>query len=480
MKQMCKLRVKTDKSIYQRDGNIVFIDKPKENQIIQWRIDTQVSVSNPSIIGCGRMAKNRRKIMKRKLLVLITVCSMIVGLLAGCSGSKSSSSNELNVWLPTFAGTDSEFTDEEFWTEELKQFEEDNNCKINLTIVPWDSYEEKYLTGINSQDGPDIGYMYMEMYYDYIKMGALEPLEAYFSEDEANNYLYYDAGKFFDKQYALPIVVGNPRILVANMDILNAAGIEAIPTNWDELVQACQTLKEYDADIYPFVQDWGNTHFGSLNEIYWPFFWSAGGEIVDSEGNLTIDSEAGLKATQFVYDLKNQYNILTDAATSIDDTHALMKEGKAAMAFIASANATDYNDAGFKWDYLPYLNGPDGEGYTFVAADSLVLLSSCENKELAATCMKYITSPDVMEKFHSKVYGAPSISADEEYMDLEIYKNMYTDETQHFKNLPVFEGATSFYDTLYKNLQSMMMGELSPEEVLKNTTDYYKTSIKTK
>lgn len=418
--------------------------------------------------------------MKRKMLALLIVSCMIVGLLTGCSSSKSSKSSELNVWLPSFAGTDSEVTDEEFWTEQLKQFEEDNNCTINLTIVPWDSYEEKYLTGINSEDGPDVGYMYMEMFYDYINMGALEPLESYFTEDEISNYLYYNAGNLLGKQYALPVVVGNPRILVANMDILNAAGVEAVPTSCDELIAACQKIMAYDPNVYPFVQDWGNTHYGSLNEIFWPFFWSAGGEIVDSEGNLTIDTEAGLTATQFIYDLKEKYNILTDACTSIDDTNSLMKEGKAAMAFIASGNAAEYNDTGLNWSFVPYLTGASGEGYTFVAADSLVMLSSCENKELAAKCMKYITSADSMEAFHTQISGQPPISKDEEYKDLDIYKDMYTNSTEHFLNLPVFEGATSLYDTLYKNLQSMMMDELTPEEVIQNTTDYYNTSIKTK
>lgn len=34
------------------------------------------------------------------------------------------------------------------------------------------------------------------------------------------------------------------------------------------------------------------------------------------------------------------------------------------------------------------------------------------------------------------------------------------------------------YDTLYKNMQSMMLGELTPEEVLKNTTEYYDSNLK--
>ena len=54
-------------------------------------------------------------------------------------------------------------------------------------------------------------------------------------------------------------------------------------------------------DVAPLMEDWGNSHYGSLNSIYWPIFWGAGGEIVDEEGNLTIDTEAGLEATKYIY-----------------------------------------------------------------------------------------------------------------------------------------------------------------------------------
>ncbi len=416
--------------------------------------------------------------MKKKVLAALLTFTMVAGMLSGC-GSKTGSGEELTVWLPAFAGNDSSKSDEDFWAEQFKPFEEENNCKINLEVVPWDNYEEKYLTGVNSDEGPDVGYMYMEMFYDYIKMGALEPLETYFKEEDTKNYLYYDLGNFNGVQYALPAVVGNPRIFVANMDILNAAGIDKIPETWDELVTACKAVQAYDSNVYPIAQEWGNTHYGSLNEIYWPFFWAAGGEITDADGNPNINTEAGLKATEFLYGLKKD-GILTDSATSIDDQNALFKSGQAAMAVVATSLAASYDEAGIHWDFTPCLAGPAGSGKTFVAADSLVMFSKCKDKELAAKVMKFITSPKVMEAFHTNLYSMPPISTEEEYKDLPEYQEMYKNDTAKFQSLPVFEGATSFYDTLYKNLQSMLMDEMTPQEVLDNTMSYYNESIKTK
>ena len=422
--------------------------------------------------------------MKRRVVAALLVTGMMAGLLSGCgskdsgsgdSGSGGSSKGEkLNLWMPTFASADGEITDEEFWTEKAKAFGEENDCEVSVEIVPWDSYEEKYLTGTTSDDGPDVGYMYMEMFYDYIDMGALVDVDEYFTDEEKENYIYYDLGNIQGGQYALPVVVGNPRILAANMDILKEAGIEKVPATWDELVSTCEAIKEKKPDVAPLIQDWGNPHYGSLNEIYWPYFWSAGGEIVDEDGNLTIDSDAGLEATEFLQKLRED-GILPDSCTSNDDTVEAFKNQSAAMVMIASSNLLKCD--GINWDFEPVLQGPK-DAKTFVAADSLVMFEKCENKELAAKLMKYITSAEVMSDFHKRVSEQPPISKDEEYSGDERFANLFTEYADNFQSLPVFKGASSMYDTLFKNLQSMMLGEMSAKDVLKETTDYYDTNLK--
>lgn len=422
--------------------------------------------------------------MRRRVVAALLVTGMMAGLLSGCgskdsgsgdSGSGSSGKGEkLNLWMPTFASADGEITDEEFWTEKVKAFGEENDCEVSVEIVPWDSYEEKYLTGTTSDDGPDVGYMYMEMFYDYIDMGALVDVDQYFSDEEKSNYIYYDLGNIQGGQYALPVVVGNPRILAANMDILKEAGVEKVPATWDELKSTCEAVKEKKPDVAPLIQDWGSPHYGSLNEIYWPYFWSAGGEIVDEDGNLTIDTDAGLEATKFLQELRED-GILPDSCTSNDDTVEAFKNGSAAMVMVASSNLLKCD--GVNWDFEPVLQGPKG-AKTFVAADSLVMFEKCENKELAAKLMKYITSAEVMSDFHKRVSEQPPISKDEEYSGDERYANLFTDYADNFQSLPVFKGASSMYDTLFKNLQSMMLGEMTAEEVLKETTDYYDTNLK--
>lgn len=372
---------------------------------------------------------------KRKVVACLLSAAMMAGVLSGCGGSGSGNSDsgkeKITFWFPTFAASDGEVTDEEFWDEAMDAFEEENNCEVKVEIIPWDNYEEKYLTGVNSNDGPDVGYLYMEMFYDYIDMGAIVDIDEYFTDEEKENYIYYDLGNIMNAQYALPVVVGNPRMLVANMDILNQAGVDSVPSTWDELKAACQAVKENVPDVAPIMEDWGNLHFGSLNEIYWPIFWSAGGEIVDADGNLTINSEQGMEATEFIYSLKEE-GLLPDTCTSCDDTLEPFKNGEAAMVFCASSNALQATEIG----------------------------------------------AEVMGDFHTRVSEQPPITKDDEYVGDERYATLFTDYAENFQSLPVFKGASSMYDTLYKNLQSMMLGEMTPEEALQTTTDYYNENLK--
>ena len=406
--------------------------------------------------------------MKRNAMLLALTAAVTVGMAASAFASET-----LNFWFPTFASADGEVSDEEFWTEALAPWEEENDCDVNIGIVPWDSYEEKYLSGTTSKDGPDVGYMYMEMFYDYIDNGVLTDIDGYFSDEEKANYLYYDLGNILGGQYALPVVVGNPRIMIANMDILKEAGVDAVPTNTEEFLAACKAVKE-NTDKTPFLQDWGNAHYGSMNEIFWPFFWGNGGEIVDEEGNLTIDTEAGVKTAEFLKSLLDE-GYLPATCTSNDDVIEPFKNGDVAMIYVASSNALRIDN--INWDYVAVVKGEQA-AKTFVAADCLVMFESCENKELAASLLKYVTSAKVMSDFHKRVSEQPPITADEEYSGDERFATLFTENGDNFVSLPVFKGAASMYDYLFKNLQSMMLGEMEPADVLADTTAYYNDNLK--
>ena len=118
-----------------------------------------------------------------------------------------------------------------------------------------------------------------------------------------------------------------------------------------------------------------------------------------------------------------------------------------------------------------------GRRSTFFAADSLVLFDKCEDKDLAMKAIKHLSSADVMSEFHKQITEQPPITKDEEYSGDERFKELYTTENDNFKTLTPFNSAVSLLTKVNENLQSMMMGEMKPEEVLKNAQDYYNENL---
>ncbi len=426
-----------------------------------------------------------KKVMK-KLLAATLSLSMISAMAAGCSKSEDNSSKSkskeetLDVWMPPLSENQD---DKEIWNSILKPFEEENNVKVNVEIVPWGNYEEKYLTGVTSGEGPDVGYMYMEMLGDFIEMGAVEPLDDYLTEEDKDNFLYLENGMIDKKQYCLPMIVGNAIVMCYNKDILAANGITEVPDNctWDQFVEICKQIKvgaDSSTEVYPLVQRWGNPSMSTLNASFYPYLWQSGGSIFNEEGTaLTVDSEAGKEAVQFLYDLRFTHNILPDIVTSLtnDDCISYFCEGQTAFVEMESSSTVQFDEAGLNWGFITSLTNK--EKGTFMASDSLVLMSNSKNKELAYKLIQFMLSGNSMTEYHKSAQFAP-IGKDEEYHDNPAFKSVYEEDGKSLHSLSPVKGNSKISDTLYKNLQLMMMGEMQPEEVIKESVSYADTILK--
>ena len=426
----------------------------------------------------------------RRLLGLVLSLAVAAGMLTACAGSAGNSggpeasskagesaapsgkATELTLWLPPYA-TEGEALDQQWWTETLAPWAQENNVNLSIEITPWAKYEEKYLTAFSSGAGPDVGYMYLEMYNDFIDMGTLEPLEAYFSKEDTANYLYYDKGFVKGKQYTLPFIVGNARILYFNMDILNQAGVTELPSTWDELVEVCTKVKNANIEgVIPYGQGWADPAIGALNILYYPYLWQAGGDIFDKDGKVALlNNDAAVRSAQYNYDLRYKFGVVPEECLAMtgDDVLEQFAAGKVAVQCGATNRAKVYDEAGLNWDYVASLE--DKQKAIWIAADSLIMNAASGNKEMAAKLMKHITSTEIMEKFHAEVSAFPPISKDEKFLDNPKFEKIY-ENPSILHTMPVAPNSFKVMDTLYKNLQLMMLGDLTPEQAVQQTVDY--------
>lgn len=438
--------------------------------------------------------------MKNKLSMILLVILMAAILLAGCNpqtttttattggnegttttssttesvatttSSSGNTTGALKVWMPPFGTEDT--LDKVFWEGQINEWATPKGIKTTVEITPWGNYEEKYLTGITSGQGPDVGYMYLEMIADYINMEALIAFDEYLTPADRDNYLYLANGVVQGKQYMLPIVVGNPRIFVCNMDILAKSGFTEVPKTWEDLVTYGKKILVDSPEVAPFAQGWAQPSVGALNVLFYPYLWQAGGSLVSEDNKWIFNSEAGIKAVTFAQSLMYDSKIMPENCTAYEDSDItnMFLEGKIAMTIVGASEAKQLDDAGINWDFAASLT--DVTGGTFVASDALVMINTAKDQALAFECMRYMTSGPVMTAFHKELSPFPPIGKDEPYGDNPKFEEMYATSSSIFHSLPAVAGSSKVFDALYKNLQLVMLNEMSPKEALDEAIKY--------
>mgnify|MGYP002579826760 FL=1 len=432
----------------------------------------------------------------KKLLALILVAALCVALLAGCGTAETTTSEppaegssapsedaggntaatELKLWLPVYQFGDG-ISDEDFWNEKLDAFEAENNCTVTVEIQGWTDYATNIYTGLLSAEGPDV--VYVTETYDIISSDLIIPLDPYLTQDDYDLYLYLEQGAYNSngELCTFPMMPGNPCVMYFNMDMLEAAGVTELPTTWDEFYEVCLKLKEANPDVMPFTSSWGASNgVSALLTSFWPFFFQAGGSVLTETGELNMDSEATLEALNFIKKLRDA-DILDESAVSMDDPGGKFVNGEAAIVIVGTGTSGSFTEAGINWECIFALEGPAGAATNF-SVDSLAISKFCENPELAAKLIKYITSAACMDDFHNEIYGMPSLTTDATYTEPEPFQSMYVDHVDDMFAVPSFEGSASFMDTFQQNVQGMLMGTLTPEQVISETMTYYNEQIK--
>ena len=421
--------------------------------------------------------------MKKKIVSVLLVAAMAVSMFTGC-GSKSDSKKSdsksgektLEVWVPPL-----DDATEKNWGDLLKDWEKENDCKVNLTVIPWDKYEETYTTALNSGEGPDVGYMYNEMFPTYIDAGAVEDMSSYVTDEDKKEYKYLSNGNMMDGQYGWPLVTGVPFVLYYNEDILNALG-EKAPETWDDFARICQeATKDTDGDgkvdQYGFACGMNTSDIGAmqiLNAYYFGALWQNGGDIYNDDlKSVRFADEAGKEAVTWLKGLTSYMNEDFMSLSWSDAFSNVFGAGKAAFGITRSSqtDGTTFAETypNLNWNFVTSLKNK--EYGTFGATDCLTLMSACEDKDLAMDFIKYVTGSEFMTAYHAKCPGA-ALTESEPYVGDEKMEKIYTEDKDKWHGIQAGPCGTQILNQLAADFQGIMSGETSVDEGLKEAEDY--------
>lgn len=274
--------------------------------------------------------------------------------------------------------------------------------------------------------------------------------------------------------YAVPIIAVSHGIYY-NKDIFAANGIE-VPTTWEELMSAAQTL--LDAGVTPFAN--GTKDAWDINEVVMMQFIPSNiggyeGRMAYLNGERCFNSEEMVASFQQIDDMQ-PFLPAGFEATSYYDSAQLFSQGLAAMMLDGSwsiggfeKDATD-----FKWGvfYPPALEGKD-QYVTFHIDAAIGANAASPNLEASMIFLEWLESSAFAELLGNNLPGffpltkeVPSLS-DPIAADFMNFNSAATGVDIRFvweKLLAAPSGNVDAYTSLNNNVIAVLKDEKTPQE----------------
>ncbi|MBA7508091.1 hypothetical protein ES705_00011 [subsurface metagenome] len=182
-------------------------------------------------------------------------------------------------------------------------FTELTGIEVNLDQLQEELFFKKAATSLSAGKGEyDVTFVGIMQFAQYTEGGWLEPLDGYFNNPKLCDLDWYEiedfipaaliAGNRDGNQYTVPFAA-MAEILYCNKDVFDEKGVE-LPKTYDELYDVCMQLHN-PPDFDGFVTR-GMRGVSIISE-WTGVFLSYGADYFDETGKCTVNSPAGVEAT---------------------------------------------------------------------------------------------------------------------------------------------------------------------------------------
>lgn len=341
---------------------------------------------------------NHLKIRGRGLIAALLGATMLTG---------AARADDIEFWTQTYG-------DLVAWSQLMDtlagEFESESGTTVNIETVSWPNAFQTWLTVANGGAAPDCGDMYWLHSFSGIggETAGPMPLNEYKNSVWPTLEQDYYEGALVDviydgDFYGIPWR-GDIRPMMYRTDAFEAAGIDAPPATWDELVEDAKALTIRDGAGN--VTQWGVSFGGQPNPVsaLFPLYWQAGGEFMSEDGKTaTIDNEAMRAALSYMRDM-----IWVHKAASPDFMEkSYDMQGDFISGRLAIITATGVSTAGEfdrtypelegLWAMAPSAAGPKNAA-TFSGAGYYGVLRGTEKVQQCVDWIAFLSRPENMER----------------------------------------------------------------------------------
>lgn len=211
--------------------------------------------------------------------------------------------------------------------------------------VLWREPEERniYIIASLGGKGPEITYGAADNISLFAQTQSIQPIDTLFTPDFLADFGEGGLVYWKDHLYMVADQVGAYLTLVYNKDLMPTP-----PKTLDELITMSLALtKDEDGDGRPeqYALTWNYTE----PFFFIPFLTAFGGWVLDDEGRPSLDTEATVKAIQFILNLRDKHGVIPREA-DYNVSEMLFKDQRAAAIINGPWAFAGYSDAGVNYD----------------------------------------------------------------------------------------------------------------------------------
>ena len=362
---------------------------------------------------------------------------------------------------------------EEDVTAMTQAFTESTGIAVNATFVAYEELAPKILTSAQS-GGYDVILGDCIWPAQFAKAGLVLDVTDRLSELDLDD-IYQgalDATKYEGQYYGMPWL-NDVKYMFVNTELLSQAGIEEVPTTWDELIADAQAVKDAGICEYPIVGCYAQAE--CLICDYTCIAGSFGGAFVDENNEPTLNSEENVAALEFMASTLNDGLCNPKSLEMIeDDVLSTFAAGNAVFAInwtyqYASMNDDSQSSVVGQGVITPIPGTDKAESATVNGGMPLMITAGCQHPDEAWEYMLFLASKEMQAQYCANA--------------LPIWKSLYTDDQvietagaevvaasqiqfDYIVNRPMVPYYNELSTSMQTEIQSVLLGSKGAQEAL--------------
>lgn len=422
----------------------------------------------------------------RKLFYMGTLLFSVGVLAAGCGNSETadSSGNEsadgkttLDFWSFWGSGARQEVIEEIIDDFNASQ----DKIEVKYSYQPWGDIWTKSLSSITAGNPPDVIVQDINSVAQRAEAQQATNLSEYIEEGFSDEFYpqLWDTVEYEGDAYAVPFNT-DTQVIFYNKTLFKEAGIseEQLPQTWEELETVARKLDVKNGDDFERI---GFYPLWNLGADVWALNVDDGVSWFDKDENVKIDTDNKVEALEWILDWQEYYGQDTINRLEAEFGSGVADPFISGLVAMRAQNINYYSSLAenapddFEFGVIQIPEKESGSGHwSWGGGFVLEVPYGAKNPEASYEFIKYLSTPEVQEKFGEKSFDImANRTANENLVNNdnldENGQMIYQMADENFANTvitPVPLTAPDFSSLVNEQIDQIMLGSKTPAEGL--------------